>query len=237
MKLLPLICSVLLIASCPSFADQTERFFEFPFGADQTRVYDLSTVRVIQPGRFTVVSTLIADANRMAFELKVLDALRTYCKGPDGKYPPPADLFTLGPPDLPVRNIEVKSTSPSTRWKYESKIASWSYPYKRLAIEDRGEFSQERTFFACKDLAREEWDLYRDKRAEITNGERRRELFDCKRALHDFFGVPFVDGKEPSAALMRTMMRPEPVKPHTMGLQLYRDICLRVTHETPYSPE
>jgi hypothetical protein len=194
-------------------------------------------VKDIQPGRFTIVSTLIDDANRMAFELKALDTLRTYCKGPDGKYPPPTDVFTLGPPDLPVKSIEVKTKNyeslPSRKDQY--KTASWYYPYKRLATEELdGTFHQWEFYLVCKYGHQDEWELFKDKQAEITNGERARQLFDCKRGLHDFFGVPFIDGEEPSAELMQKMMHPQLVRP---GNQLYRDICLPVTHETPYSPE
>ncbi len=239
MKLSPLIFSVSLIACCPALAAQDERFVEFPdFGhGGQTLLYDLRTVQMIQPGRFTIVSTWIDDADRMAFELKALDTLRTYCKGPDGKYPPPTDVFTLGPPDLPVKSIEVKTKN------YESsagrtdqyKTASWDYPYKRFAHEERdGTFFQWEIVLTCKYGHQNEWDLYREKRAEITNGERARQLFDCKRGLHDFFGVPFIDGREPSAALMQKMMHPQLVKP---GNQLYRSVCLQVTHEQPYSTE
>jgi hypothetical protein len=242
MKLsLPLIFSMLLIVCCPSMAAEDARFFEFPWGYDQTLIYDLRTVHTIQPGRFTIVSTLIDDGDRMAFELKALDTLRTYCKRPAGKYPPPADVFTLGPADLPIKDIEVESkndeSSPGRSRQY--KAATWSYPYKRFTGEQRGEnSSQWHVFFACKDLDREEWDLYREKRAEITDGERRRQLFDCKRGLYDTMGVPFIDGEEPSTALMQKMMQPEPVPPpHTNGHRLYNEICLRVTHEKPYSPE
>lgn len=208
----------MLVACYPSLADQNDRFVEFSYIAGQTLIYDLGTVRVIQPGRFTIVSTLIDDANRMAFELKALDTLRAYCKRPDGNYPPPTDVFALGTADLPIKNIEVKSKdhelSPGRKRQY--KTASWYYPYKRLAMEERdGSFSQEWTYYACKDLDRDEWDLYRERRAEITNGTRKRELFDCKRGLHDFSGVPFIDGEEPSAGLMQKMMQPTLVTPHT----------------------
>ena len=129
MKLSPLIFSVLLLACCPSSAAQDERFVEFSYVAEQTLIYDLATVRVLQPGRFTIVRTLIANANRMAFELKVLETLRTYCKHPDGKYPAPTDLFTLAPPDLPVKSIEVK-----TETKDQYKAVSWYYPYKNIGL-------------------------------------------------------------------------------------------------------
>ena len=101
MKLSPLIFSVLLIACGPSLADDNERFVEFPWFAGKTRTYDLRTVQIIQPGRFTILSTSIDDGDVMKFRLKALDTLRSYCKRPDGSYPPPTDLFILGPPDLP----------------------------------------------------------------------------------------------------------------------------------------
>jgi hypothetical protein len=173
----------------------------------------------------------------MAFELKVLDTLRTYCKGPDGKYPPPTEVFTLGSPDLPVKSIEVKTKNSSPGRKDQYKTASWDYPYKRFAYEERdGTFNQWELYLVCKYGHQDEWELYKEKRAEITNGEQARQLFDCKRGLLDFHGVPFVDGREPSAELMQKMMHPEPVK-LGKGLYLYREICLRVTHEKPYSPE
>ena len=173
--------------------------------------------------------------------MKALDTLRTYCKRPDGDYPPPTDVFALGPPDLPVKSIEVKTKNyeslPGRKDQY--KTASWSYPYKRLASEERdGTFYQWKFYLVCKYGGQDEWDLYREKRAEITNGERKRELFDCKRGLHDSSGVPFIDGKEPSAELMRQMMNPELVgRPLGGSVYVYRTICLRVTHEEPYTPK
>ena len=69
MKLSPLIFSILFAACCPSLAGQDERFVEVPWANDQTLIYDLRTVQMVQPGRFTIVHTLIDDAERMAFEL------------------------------------------------------------------------------------------------------------------------------------------------------------------------
>jgi hypothetical protein len=149
-----------LFACCPSVAAQNERFVEFPYGWDQTLTYDLRTVQMIQPGRFTIVRTTMDNADLMRFELKALDILRTYCKSPDGKYQPPTDVFTLGPPDLPIESIEVKSAG--------LKIARWRYPYKRLAIEERGgEYTQQYTSLVCKGFGRAEWKLYQEARAGL----------------------------------------------------------------------
>jgi hypothetical protein len=111
MNLSPLIFSVLLIAGVPSLAGQDDkRFIEFQ-RRGSTETYDLSTVQILQPGRFTIVSTSIDAADVMKLKLKVLDTLRTHCKQPSGTYPAPTDLFILGPPDMDVESIEVQSIS------------------------------------------------------------------------------------------------------------------------------
>jgi hypothetical protein len=211
-----------LLACCPSSAAQKKRFVEFPFGPDQTFTYDLRTVQMVQPGRFTIVSTVMDNADFMRFELKVLDILWTYCKSPDGKYQPPTDVFTLGPSDLPIESIEVESAA--------LKIARWRYPYKRLAIKERGgEYTQMYISLICKDFG--------EARAKITNGERRGHLFDCKRGLLDISGVPLFGDEEPSREHIRKTMDPRPFRPDSNGETIYRAICLSVTHETPYSPQ
>jgi hypothetical protein len=106
MKLSPLICIMWLIACCPSWArDQKERFLEIP--NDKTTVtFDLNTVQIIHPGRFTIIETEIDNPDMMRFELKVLAVLRTYCARAAGQYAAPADLLMLGPPDMPVKKLK-----------------------------------------------------------------------------------------------------------------------------------
>jgi hypothetical protein len=129
MKLSLLIFSVLLIACCPSFAAQDERFVEFSAPSGKTRIYDLTTVQMMHPGRLTIISTAIDKADVMKLELKVLETLRAYRNRPDGRYPPPTDLFTLGRPDIPTAIIEVKSSRNELAGKsYSYKEVSWSYP-------------------------------------------------------------------------------------------------------------
>jgi hypothetical protein len=234
MKLSPLIFSVLLITCCPSLADENERFVEFPWPGGKTRTYDLRTIQMIQPGRFTILSTLIDDADVMKFELKALDTLRSYCKRSDGSYPPPPDLFTLGPPDLPIKSIQVES--PQTKFK----SATWYYPYKKFALEDPGEFVQEEAYFFCRDgTSRNEGDLYLKKRTAITNGVRTKELFDCKRDLRgDFVTLDDeVSGPNQFWPSDPAKVHMDVVRPHSNGDLLYQGVCLRVMHEKPYSPE
>jgi len=109
MKLARLTCAVWLVGSCPSWAgDQEKRFLEFPTDYNTT-TFDLNTVQIVQPGKFTITSTTIHDPDVMKLELKALAILRTYCARADGEYPAPSDVFTLGPPDMPVELIVVKS--------------------------------------------------------------------------------------------------------------------------------
>ena len=243
MKLSPLIFSVLLIACGPSLAAEDERFVEFRELPAKTRTYDLRSVQMIQPGRFTILSTSIDDPDVMRFELKALDTLRNYCKRADGSYPAPTDLFTLGPPDLPIKNIEVKSyQSESAGSIRQSKSAAWHYPYKRLAIEGRGGFSQDEVDFFCKDTInpKKDEEEYSKQRKSITNGTTEKELFDCKRGLRGHF-VTFED--EPVNSPHRfwpsdpTNVHMDTLTPHSYNDTWYQGICLRVTHEKPYSPE
>jgi hypothetical protein len=187
---------------------------------------------MLQPGRFTILSTEMDDGDRMTLELKVLDTLRRdYCKRPDGKYPPPTDLFTLGQPDLPIDSIEVETKNYQLAGRnHQYKAASWKYPYKRFAIEDsmNGEFSPESGHLVCKDRNRDEWDLFREQEKSITDGERYKELFDCKRALHGWHGLVDVDPARIGV---------HKVRPHTVGDLLYHEVCQKVTHQTPYQSE
>lgn len=128
MKAIPLIFAVWIVVSCPSWAiDNQDRFIEFP-GDNSTETYDLSTVQMIQPGRFTIISTTIDNPDVMKFELIVLGKLQGYCARPDGKYAAPAEILTLGLSDMPVESIEVESNK-----KYHTRTVNWSYPYKRKA--------------------------------------------------------------------------------------------------------
>jgi hypothetical protein len=220
MKSLPVIIAIWLVASCPSWAgDQETRFLEFPGGNDTT-TYDLNTVQLIQPGRFTIVSTAIDNPDVMKFKLNVLDTLRTYCARADGKYPAPANIFTLGPPDMPVQSIDVGSNPTNL-----AKRILWFYPYRRLAVSmDRG---LEQTFdvLSCKQGSEKEdmasWNM-------ITNGTRQKILFDCKRGVTGYF---FLHEKNEQPTLTGIVPK------GTQVFEEYLSVCRAVTHEAPYLPE
>ena len=152
MKSIPLVCAALLVASCPSWAsDQQDRFLEFQEDHD-TLTYDMNTVQMIGPSRFTITHTTIDTPDMMKLELKAFATLQLYCARADGKYPAPADVFVLGPPDLPVENIEVKTNQTKFAGRiYPHKTVSWDYPYKRLAINTQQGVVQ---YFAPSFIAR-----------------------------------------------------------------------------------
>jgi hypothetical protein len=216
-QMLPLACGIYLVTTCQLLAsDQQHRFLEIQMGT-RTETYDLATVQAISPGRFTIMETSIATPDVVKFELKVLNTLRTYCEYSDGKYPAPPDLFVLGPPDLPVQQIEVKSSGTRAG---AFKYVQWEYPYRRYIIRVSGQAN-------CKRGDETEATLFREAYAAIVNGVQSKELYDCKRGLHG----GFADDDDPPAKAITG-----PVRKGTNGLALYQTICRAVMHEEPYAP-
>jgi hypothetical protein len=164
-RIIGLLFYVWLGAACPSWAGDPDRFLEFP-GDEDTSTYDLNTVTLQSPGRFTVTRTTIDNPDYMKFELSVIGILSHYCSRPVGNYPAaPEKLPSFGTPDLPFKDIEVMSQE-------HVKTVFWYYPYKKLAMGawlncGRGSPNQ----------------AYLKKRADITNGFSSKFLIDCRRGL------------------------------------------------------
>ena len=205
--LLVLACSVFFVRLGPTSADEIQAaFFRVPFGDMQTATYDLSTVQIIQPGRFSIVATTIDNPDLMNLEVKAHVTLLAYCSRGAGKYETPADLLTLGKPDMPAKDIEVKEDK-------NGKFVWWEYPYSKLAPDGAPVF--------CKT------DLDKDKYSRITNGMRGKELFDCNLGL---MGIFLNETDDPSKAFRWF------VKPGTNSELEYLRVCDAVTHEMPYTP-
>ncbi len=197
--------------SAASAADS--RFVEFP-DKTGTAIYDLGTVQIIQPGRFSIVSTEIDHPDVMQLKLNALGILRTYCGRPPGDYPAPATLFSMGSPDLPVEKIEV--TRKDSVW--------WYYPYKRLSYGEHDE--QLSALIACRGPDKTDgWFL--QQRAEITNGKKTKHVFDCERGLSGWF----FPGDDDPSKVMTTF-----VKPNSVGEMKYFRVCMAVTHKKAYLP-
>jgi len=208
--LMPLACAAWLVALCPSWAseDQQDRFIEVQNG-DSTTSLDLSTVQMIQPGRFSVISTVIDNPDVMKFELNVLAILHTYCARGAGRYAARANLLTLRSPSTAVGKIEVIGNE-------QSKFVMWTYPYQKL----HGQL-----VVSCASDSKEDHREYLEQRAEITNGSRLRILYDCRRGL---IGIFFNESQDPGKVITRF------VKRDTVGEEEYFRVCLSVTGEPPY---
>jgi hypothetical protein len=170
--------------SLSSAAELSDRFLELSNDGDVT-TYDLSTVQIILPGKFTVIGTTIDNPDVMKLELTALDTLRSYCAKPDGTYSLPDGLFTLGKPDMPVTNITVRSGQTKIGDKsYAFKQVIWKLPYRRVAIG-----SEERpSFFDCEGpQVKSKDDEYQGLRSLFLNGIRRKTMYDCKHGVMGHF--------------------------------------------------
>src|SRR5271169_2866158 len=110
----------------------------------------------------------------------------------------------FGPPDMPVKNIEVRTdeTPPLI------KRVVWYYPYKRL--------QPYAGLFDCKYGNRTEKDLYSEAWSGITNGVRSKELYDCKRGL---WGSARYEDDDP------TTVSAGPVPLQTLAFEFYQSVC------------
>ena len=221
----PLILIAWLFASCSSWAvEDQNRFIELP-DDNNTETYDLNTVQMIAPSRFTIIKTTIDNPDVMKLELTALGTLQSYCTHPDGAYPAPAELLTLGPPDMPVRNIEVESAK-----KNKVRSVNWFYPYKRLALQTTAGIEERFTIpVPCVSSKLSKSDVQRwilETRAVITNGTQAKYQFDCKRGM---MSIPIFGEDDPAKAQM--------VFAQGGWLRDYVLVCNKVTNEFPFLPE
>jgi hypothetical protein len=219
MKMSPLICCVWLLACVPSWAsDQAPRLLEIMDGSGRL-IFDLNTVKIIEPGRFSIIESKIDDPDRMVFRLKTLIALRPYCERPHGQYPAPANLLALGEPNMPIRAIEVKS---GPFGDTILKMVSWTYPYRQLGPTPAS--------VHCKSSNpnRTDADLIVADVAQVANGIQSRVIYDCKHAL---WAVLANDEEDPASA------KTAPVQKGTQTFTNYMSICSTVMHEKPYVPQ
>jgi hypothetical protein len=214
----------LLPATSAHPQDMQNSFVEFK-NEKQTTTYDLRTVEVIQPGKFVIVETVVDAPDVMRFELKVLGTLRSQCARPVGSYPAPAEVFTLGPPDMPVKEIEVKLLSPEAGTNYRYKIASWWLPYFKTMVGTGAGYES----YRCNPPNHTETEEYREHRNVILNGIKSKVLFDCNRGLQG----EFLDEDENDYRKARV----HTVENGTVGARYYKGVCRAVTREDPYLPE
>jgi hypothetical protein len=214
--MLAAVCIAMLPVTHASADDQKKRFLEFPTKRDVT-TYDLTTVQLIQPGRFTIISTVVDNPDFMRLRLKVLETLRAYCTRDDGMYPAPTDVLISGPPDLPIENIEVKTFDAKT------KRTSWSDPYSKFAL-DKAHYH----FFFCETSYSTQDQEYSKAQTAIMDGTRIKQIFDCKRGLKGMFDNLSDD---PTKAIIMGTPRKG-----SLAEEIYVSVCSAVTNEAAYLP-
>jgi hypothetical protein len=205
--------------SAGSFVEQTR--------APGPWTYDLRTVRLIDPGRFTIIAQVLDSPDVMNLRLKVLDTLRTYCGRSEGQYPAPATLFALGAPDLPVQPIEVTSNRKEveTLGAHPHKWVNWRLPYGQLGIRNRdGMIYQSQESMFCGSGGENDDSAHRS----VMNGTRLKYLYDCRRGLEGTFINLNNDSSE---------ARISPVRVGTIAEDHYLAVCRRVTGKEPYHPK
>jgi hypothetical protein len=201
----------------PSWAD--DRVVKFG-DANKSITYDLSTAKLVGPGRFTIFKTIVDSPEVMKFELKVLDGLRAYCARPEGQYSVPQEFFTLGPPDMPVEPVEVRISRAN-----QSKWVDWFYPYKRLAkMTPRGLEKFTGPGIYCVGSSEDKQEYLKDRR-DIVSGFRVEALFDYRRGI-----MGFPTTKDDPAETRTPNVKGE-------SLREYLSVCQKVTHERPIVPE
>jgi hypothetical protein len=126
----------------------------------------------------------------------------------------------LGPPDMPVKSIDVGSNPTNL-----AKRILWFYPYRRLAVSMEQGLEQTFEVLSCNlGSEAEDRSYFRKAMARITDGSRLKHLFDCRRGLMGFF---LDDNKDALTGF---------VPKGTQAFEQYLSVCRAVTHEAPYAP-
>jgi hypothetical protein len=207
-----IFCATVFIPPALS-EDSQQRFVEFPTENDVT-IFDLASVKIVQPGRFTILHTTLYNADVMRFRMGIIDVLRQYWSRPDGKYlPPPQNVLSLGPPELSLASIDK-----------EHGVVAWPLPYVRFKLYRNEQDSQ---FYDCNhDERKTDEQNYSDQRRLLTNGSTSQYLFDCRCA---FLGL--VHDDDVSGATLIPMTKGRVITHY------YERSCLTVTHEMTLEPQ
>jgi hypothetical protein len=215
------IC-VLLTSAGYAAAFGQSRWVEFEYG-DSTVTYDLTTVQLLDPGRFTIINNSQDHPDVIRLKLTALRILKSYCGRPDGKYAPPPELFTLGPPDMTVEKIEVK-TQPGSK---PFKNAMWRLPYRRLAFNFPDGPQENISFFDCEGPRVESVDKeYAGISSIIMNGIASKELYDCRHGIMGYFA----DTDDPPLKAITG------VNITGAHLDVYVRLCATIVGGLPYMP-
>ena len=94
--------------------------------------YDLSTVKILLPGRFAIAATRIDNPDIIRGKIAAIISLRKYCDRPIGTYNANIDTGKLGAPDMDLEPVVVSRG-------VDGKFVYWFLPYHMLALGQEGD--------------------------------------------------------------------------------------------------
>lgn len=190
---------------------------------ESTTTYDLTTVQMLDPGRFTISSNSQDHPDVIQLKLAVLTTLKSYCGRPDGEYVPSSELFTLGSPDMPVENIKVETLPGAGIGPFKHVV--WDLPYRRLALKYPNGSKENIEFFDCNGRVSDdkEYDVLQ---SLIMNGTALKTLYDCRHGVLGFF---LNTDDPPSKAITGTNIQGG-------YLDAYLRLCPVIVGGSPYMP-
>lgn len=198
----------LLVATAPVLAVAKDRFMEFD-SINSTTVFDLSTVHILQPGKFSVTYTSTDHPDVMRLRLAILDEFKAVCGKPAGRYAMGQKVLAMKQADVAVEDIVVEAG--------KDKMVTWSKPwYENSSVNGKGQTVQDSEFAVCTDK------FFRDSRQVIMDGLKSKIQFDCKRAV---MGLYFGSDSEPMMVDVRGGYT-----------TYYKGVCKAVTGLDAYRP-
>lgn len=214
MRQLVLASAIIGALAVPATAN--ERFIEI--GDDtSTTTFDLSTVNVIQPGKFSVIYMTTDNPDVIRLRLAIIDDLKSACSKPFGEYDISMKVIDIKKPDMPVEKIRVYDLS-------GAKVTRWSKPYLEYSFIKDGKVKQADEFFPCGTKRQKLDDYYMETRSSIMGGIREKIMFDCRRGLMGVY-----PRENDTSPLLLTEIRGAYVT-------YYKKVCPKVTGEPPYLP-
>jgi hypothetical protein len=198
------------LAAAPASARNETRFVEIS-DATETDTFDLDSVKVIVPGRFTILSTTLFSADHMRVRLAALTMAEGFCRKPFGKYEVPPEALVLGPPDIPMAKVTVENI------ERLGKMVHWPIPYSVAGSSP-----------VSVDCDSPIWGP--NERKLVTHGFQSKQLFDCKRGMMGFFAS--VDGEPSKAIIVDATSFLPPARARVA--ESYSTMCARVIGESPH---
>ena len=190
--------------------------------------FDLNSVRPLQPGRFVIAALTLDKPEIMRMRIAANRQMYKFCAKPAGFYPSLPSMYGIGSPDLPVNKLEVRIILDGTGPQRKSyKYVSWKYPYKRASTCDDDHcvnIREDVDLVMCRNNSVENNNQFDEWRAFETNGVKSLKIYDCDHGL--------TGTSSPEWDTNMTAMTP--VRPGSIGQEIYEQVCRKVFKHEPY---